>query len=58
MSDDALSRAERALSEGDVETALDALATYAERRGRGERQGDGDPRWEALTEIALEMGSL
>lgn len=58
MGDDVLIRAERALSEGDVESALDALASYAERRGRGEHQDDGDQRWEQLSELALEMGAL
>jgi hypothetical protein len=58
VSEDVLSRAERALAAGDVESALDALASYAERRGRGERQADGDSRWETLAEIAIEMGSL
>jgi hypothetical protein len=55
---DTLAQAERALEEGDVESALDALAVYAEQRGRGEQQGDDDVRWEHLSELAFEMGSL
>jgi hypothetical protein len=50
-----LARAELALSEGDVDTALDALASYAEQRARGEGEQEHDGRWSELTELAVEI---
>ncbi|HET9061732.1 MAG TPA: hypothetical protein VFO62_00450 [Candidatus Binatia bacterium] len=58
MNASTLAQAERALSEGDVETALVLLTEYAEQRGRGEGRDQDDSLWESLAVTAIQMGAL
>lgn len=58
MNTSTLAQAERALSEGDVETAFDLLAAYAEERARGDGRSEDDVTWESLTALAVQMGTL
>ncbi len=53
-----LARAERALSEGDVESALDALITFAERRASSPVPEGVDARFDYLFEATIEVASL
>ena len=53
-----LAQADRALAEGDVETAMEALISYAESRGRGEAGADDDLRFDTIVGVAMEMGEL
>jgi len=55
---DVLVRAERALSEGDVEAALEALVSYAEQRAQGSGYGENDDRFDTLCATAVTMGTL
>lgn len=57
--EDVLTQAEKALSDGDPETAYEQLALYAEMRQQGRSvASDADTRWEFLTETAIEMSAL